>query len=259
MKGQILTHDLTGLNQFPVHGSTYTSLLFFCYFWTFLFYTQMRFTDSFEARGKRKKLVEEIRSKGITDERVLAAIDKIPRHYFMDPAFLNHAYQDKAFPISSGQTISQPYTVAFQTQLLNVERNSKILEIGTGSGYQAAILVEMGARVFTIERQRDLYQKARKMMSALGYEASFFFGDGYLGKPAYSPYDGILLTAAADSVPETLLSQLAIGGRLVAPVGNKVSQEMTLVVRRGEEDFEYSRHGYFAFVPMLPGVVNDKK
>ena len=219
----------------------------------------MRFTDSFEARGKRKKLVEEIRGKGITDERVLEAVNKVPRHYFMDPAFLNHAYQDKAFPISSGQTISQPYTVAFQTQLLRVEKKSKILEIGTGSGYQAAILVEMGARVFTIERHRELYQKARKMMSALGYEASYFFGDGYLGKPAYSPYDGILLTAATDQVPETLLRQLAIGGRLVAPVGSMNSQEMTLVIRKGEEEFEYSKHGYFAFGPMLPGVVNDKK
>jgi len=219
----------------------------------------MRFNDSFEARGKRKKLVDEIRSKGITDERVLEAVNKVPRHWFMDAAFLNHAYQDKAFPISSGQTISQPYTVAFQTQLLMVEKNSKILEIGTGSGYQAAILVEMGARVYSIERHRDLYQKARKMMSALGYEASYFFGDGYLGKPAYSPYDGILLTAATDQIPETLLRQLAIGGRLVAPVGSRNSQEMTLVIRKGEEEFEYSRHGYFAFVPMLPGVVNDKK
>ncbi|MFO7575612.1 MAG: protein-L-isoaspartate(D-aspartate) O-methyltransferase [Bacteroidales bacterium] len=219
----------------------------------------MGFNDSFEARGKRKKLVDEIRSKGITDERVLEAVNKVPRHYFMDPAFLNHAYQDKAFPISSGQTISQPYTVAFQTQLLRVEKKSKILEIGTGSGYQAAILVEMGARVFTIERHRELYQKARKMMAALGYEASYFFGDGYLGKLSYSPYDGILLTAATDQIPETLLRQLAIGGRLVAPVGNRNSQEMTLVIRKGEDEFEYSNHGYFAFVPMLPGVVNDKK
>lgn len=219
----------------------------------------MHFSDSFEAKGKRKKLVEEIRSKGITDERVLDAIGKVPRHYFMDRAFLNHAYQDKAFPISSGQTISQPYTVAFQTQLLMVGKNSKILEIGTGSGYQAAILVEMGARVYTIERHRDLYQKARKMLSSLGYEANYYFGDGYLGKPSYSPFDGILLTAAADEVPETLLCQLAIGGRLVAPVGGRSTQEMTLVLRRGEDDFEYSRHGSFVFVPMLPGVVNDKK
>ena len=185
--------------------------------------------DSFEAKGKRKKLVDEIRAKGIYDENVLEAMNKVPRHVFMDRAFLNHAYQDKAFPISSGQTISQPYTVAFQTQLLQVKKRSKILEIGTGSGYQAAVLLEMGARVYSIERHRDLYQKARKMLTELKYEGHFFFGDGYLGKPQYGPYDGILLTAGADEIPETLLSQLAIGGRLVAPVGDRSTQVMTMV------------------------------
>ena len=216
-------------------------------------------TDSFEAKGKRKKLVEEIRSKGITDENVLEAIYRVPRHYFMDPAFLHHAYQDKAFPISSGQTISQPYTVAFQTELLQVSKRSKILEIGTGSGYQAAVLLEMGARVYTIERHRELYQKARKMLVSMGYEAHYFLGDGYVGKPEYGPYDGILLTAAAPKVPEALLSQLAIGGRLVAPLGDRSTQVMNLVVRKGENDFEYSTHGYFSFVPMLPGVVNNRE
>ncbi|MBE0675207.1 MAG: protein-L-isoaspartate(D-aspartate) O-methyltransferase [Bacteroidales bacterium] len=214
--------------------------------------------DTFEAKGRRQKLVEEIRSKGITDENVLNAINKIPRHFFMDPAFLSHAYQDKAFPISSGQTISQPYTVAFQTQLLRVSRRSKILEIGTGSGYQAAILLEMGAKVYTIERQRELYQKARKMITSLGYEAHFFFGDGYKGKPNYGPFDGIILTAATEEIPECLLSQLSTGGRLVAPVGDKTTQTMTLVERKGENDYDYTTHGYFAFVPMLPGVVNNR-
>lgn len=213
-------------------------------------------TDSFEAKGKRMRLVEEIRGKGITDESVLNAIARVPRHFFMDPAFLHHAYQDKAFPISSGQTISQPYTVAFQTQMLQVKPGSRILEIGTGSGYQAAILAEIGAKVYTIERHRDLYQKARKMVLSLGYEADFFYGDGYLGKPNHAPFDGILLTAAAGEIPAALLPQLAIGGRLVAPVGGSSTQVMTLVVRRGEDDYEQTTHGYFAFVPMLPGVVN---
>lgn len=213
-------------------------------------------TDSFEAKGKRMRLVEEIRGKGITDESVLNAIARVPRHFFMDPAFLHHAYQDKAFPISSGQTISQPYTVAFQTQMLQVKPGSRILEIGTGSGYQAAILAEIGAKVYTIERHRDLYQKARKMVLSLGYEADFFYGDGYLGKPNHAPFDGILLTAAAGEIPAALLPQLAIGGRLVAPVGGSSTQVMTLVVRRGEDDYEQTTHGYFVFVPMLPGVVN---
>jgi protein-L-isoaspartate(D-aspartate) O-methyltransferase len=214
--------------------------------------------DDFEARGKRKKLVVELRQKGITDEEVLRAIDTIPRHLFMDPAFLNHAYTDKAFPISSGQTISQPYTVAVQTTLLQVKKRDKILEVGTGSGYQAAILAEMGAKVYTIERYRELYLKAQQTMSALGYTADFFYGDGHAGKPQYGPYDGIVITAAAKEIPETLLKQLRIGGRLVVPLGDKDSQIMTLVSREGEDSFEYSSHGCFMFVPMLKGIVNKK-
>ena len=170
-------------------------------------------TDSFEAKGKRKKLVAELRAKGIIDEEVLRAIDTVPRHLFMDPAFLIHAYIDKAFPISSGQTISQPYTVAVQTSLLKVKKRDKILEIGTGSGYQAAILAEMGAKVYTIERYRDLFLKAQRTLTSLGYSADFFFGDGYEGKPQYGPFDGILITAAAPEVPEKLLTQLKIGGK----------------------------------------------
>jgi protein-L-isoaspartate(D-aspartate) O-methyltransferase len=184
------------------------------------------------------------------------AIDTVPRHVFMDPAFLAHAYVDKAFPISSGQTISQPYTVAVQTSLLKVKKRDKILEIGTGSGYQAAILAEMGAKVYTIERFRELYLKAQATLASLGYSADFFYDDGHAGKPQYGPYDGIVITAATTEIPETLLTQLKTGGRLVAPVGNNSSQVMTLVVRKGENDFEYTSHGYYVFVPMLKGKAN---
>ncbi|NLV20018.1 MAG: protein-L-isoaspartate O-methyltransferase, partial [Bacteroidetes bacterium] len=173
-------------------------------------------------------------------------------------AFLIHAYVDKAFPIASGQTISQPYTVAMQTSLLEVRKRSKILEIGTGSGYQAAVLLEMGARVYTIERFRELYLKAQSTLTSLGYSADFFYGDGYEGKPQYGPYDGIILTAATEKIPETLLKQLKTGGRLVAPVGSNDSQVMTLVTKKGEDNYEYSTHGLFVFVPMLKGTVNGK-
>ncbi len=214
--------------------------------------------DSFEAKGKRKKLVDELRQKGITDEEVLRAINTVPRHLFMDPAFLVHAYTDKAFPISSGQTISQPYTVAIQTSLLKVKKRDRILEIGTGSGYQAAILAEMGAKVYTIERYRDLYQKAQEILTELGYNIDFFYGDGYEGKLQYGPFDGIVITAAAPSIPEKLPGQLKVGGRLVVPVGTSDSQVMTVVERTGADSFEYSDHGHFVFVPMLKGTVNGK-
>jgi protein-L-isoaspartate(D-aspartate) O-methyltransferase len=214
--------------------------------------------DTFEAKGKRKKLVAELRKKGITDEDVLRAIDTVPRHLFMDPAFLIHAYVDKAFPISAGQTISQPYTVAVQSSLLRVKRRDKILEIGTGSGYQAAVLAEMGAKVFTIERYRELYLKAQSILTSLGYSVDFFYGDGYLGKPLYGPFDGIIITAAAPEVPEALLHQLKTGGRLVVPVGNSGSQTMTVIERTGPDSFDHSEHGSFVFVPMLKGTVNGK-
>jgi len=213
--------------------------------------------DDFEAKGKRKKLVEGLRKKGINDEEVLRAINTVPRHLFMDPAFLIHAYVDKAFPITSGQTISQPYTVAVQTSLLQIKRRDKILEIGTGSGYQAAILAEMGAKVYTIERYRELYVKARMTLGSLGYPAEFFYGDGYEGKPQYGPYDGIIITAAAKEVPDTLLRQLKTGGRLVVPMGDSSSQVMTLVRRTGADAFDYSYHGNFVFVPLLRGTVNE--
>jgi protein-L-isoaspartate(D-aspartate) O-methyltransferase len=213
-------------------------------------------TDIFEAKGKRKKLVAELRQKGISDEEVLRAIDTVPRHLFMDPAFLIHAYVDKAFPITSGQTISQPYTVAVQTSLLRVKKRDKILEIGTGSGYQAAILAEMGAKVYTIERFRELFIKAQRTLISLGYSIEFFYGDGYEGKPLYGPYDGIIITAAATEVPPALLQQLKIGGRLVIPLGGTGSQIMTLVERTGINNYVYSGHGDYIFVPMLKGIVN---
>ena len=212
--------------------------------------------DDFEARGKRKKLVAELRKKGISDEEVLKAINVVPRHVFMDHAFLIHAYVDKAFPISSGQTISQPYTVAIQTSLLQVKKRDKILEIGTGSGYQAAILAEMGSKVYTVERFRELYVKAQQTLASLGYSADFFYGDGYEGKPQYGPFDGIIITAAIKEIPETLLKQLRLGGKLVAPVGNNDCQVMTLVKRDGEDAFTSTTHGSFIFVPMLRLTVN---
>ena len=215
-------------------------------------------TDSFEAKGKRKKLVADLRQKGIVDEEVLRAIDTVPRHLFMDPAFLIHAYVDKAFPITSGQTISQPYTVAIQTSLLKVKRRDKVLEIGTGSGYQAAILAEMGVKVYTIERFRDLFIKAQQTLTSLGYSVDFFYGDGYEGKQQYGPFDGIIVTAAAHEVPEQLLQQLKTGGRLVIPLGTSDSQVMTVVEKTGDDDFTYSDHGNFIFVPMLKGTINGK-
>ncbi len=216
----------------------------------------MMIEESFEAKGKRKRLIEELRTKGINDERVLDAMGKVPRHLFMDDAFLRHAYQDKAFPIAANQTISQPYTVAVQTMLLKVGKRDKVLEVGTGSGYQAAVLAEMGVRVCTIERQRELYRKAQVMLGDLGYRIHFFLGDGYEGQPQYGPYDGIIITAATAEVPDKLLRQLRTGGRLVVPKGDRDSQVMTLYVRRGEDDYEITTHGYFVFVPLLRGIAN---
>ncbi len=213
-------------------------------------------TESYEAKGLRKRLVEGLKIKGITDEEVLRAVNAVPRHLFMDPAFLNHAYVDKAFPISSGQTISQPYTVAVQTSLLQANKRDKVLEIGTGSGYQAAILAEMGVKVYTIERYRELFIKAQKIVTSLGYNVNFFFGDGFEGKPQYGPYDGILITAAAKSVPDTLLGQLKTGGRLVVPLGGRDVQVMTVITRKDNDNYEYTSHGNFVFVPMLRGTIN---
>jgi protein-L-isoaspartate(D-aspartate) O-methyltransferase len=210
--------------------------------------------DTFRHKGLRRKLVETVRSKGISDERVLNDLHTVPRHLFMESSFINFSYQDQAFPIGAGQTISQPYTVAFQTQLLDIKPNDKILEIGTGSGYQTAILLELGARVYTIERQKELYLKAQELLGKLGYKPHFFFGDGMEGKPAYGPYDKILITAAADEVPEKLLQQLKIGGIIVVPVGGRFSQSMMKIVRTSDTEYNKTSHGAFVFVPLLKGT-----
>jgi protein-L-isoaspartate(D-aspartate) O-methyltransferase len=210
-------------------------------------------TDSYRHKGLRKKLVETIREKGIKDQRILDAVGKVPRHLFMDSGFVEFAYRDQAFPIGSGQTISQPYTVAFQTELLQVEKHDKVLEVGTGSGYQCAILLELGAKVYTIERQRELYLKSRALLNKLGYKPYFFYGDGYLGQPRFAPFDKILITAGAPEIPQDLLKQLKVGGRMVVPVGGGGGQVMMAVDRISEDEFKESQHGYFAFVPMIKG------
>ncbi len=207
--------------------------------------------DSYKHKGLRKKLVEEIRRKGINDERILSAIEKIPRHYFMDSSFESFAYQDKPFPIGAGQTISQPYTVAFQTELLEIQPKDKVLEIGTGSGYQASILLEMGARVYTIERHRNLYNKAKKTLEKMGYSPKIFYGDGSKGLPAYTPFDKILVTAAAPEIPKELMKQLSVGGIMVVPVGTGDTQIMKQIRKKDKDNFIDTSCGYFRFVPML--------
>ena len=207
--------------------------------------------DTYRHQGKRQQLVKTVKKKGITDEKVLAAIGKIPRHLFMDSSFEDHAYQDKAFPIAADQTISQPYTVAFQTELLEVKKGEKILEIGTGSGYQTAVLCELGAKVYSIERQRELYKKTKTFLSKIGYRPKHLsFGDGYKGLPEYAPFDKIIVTAGAPEVPKDLLGQLKVGGRLVIPVGTDV-QTMTLFIRKSAKEFDKKEFGAFRFVPLL--------
>ena len=207
--------------------------------------------DTFKHKGLRQQLVSILKNKGINDDSVLNAIGKVPRHLFMDSGFLDHAYQDKAFPIAADQTISQPYTVAFQTELLQVKKEAKILEIGTGSGYQTAVLCELGAKVYSIERQLELFKKTSAFLPKLGYRAKkLVFGDGYKGLIEEAPFDGIIVTAGAPFVPKPLLSQLKIGGRLVIPVGEDV-QIMTLFIRNGDKEFEQHEFGEFRFVPLL--------
>jgi len=206
----------------------------------------------------RNQLVATIERKGITDKKVLEAISKIPRHLFMDSSFVDFAYQDKPFPIGADQTISQPFTVAFQTELLKVKPGDKILEIGTGSGYQAAVLIELKAQVYSIERQKELYTRVKKFLPSVGYvPKKLIYGDGYLGLPEEAPFDGIIVTAGAPEVPKALLSQLKIGGRLVIPVGDDV-QVMTLFIRTSEKSFEKHEFGDFRFVPMLKEKSNNR-
>ncbi len=212
--------------------------------------------DTFKHKGQRKKLVESLFKKGITDKNVLQVINNVPRHLFMQSEFEEFAYKDQAFPIACEQTISQPYTVAFQTQLLNISKGDKILEIGTGSGYQAAILLEMGAKVYSIERQRPLFLSAQIILNKFNYKIDLFYGDGYIGKQAFMPYDKILITAGAPYIPTELLKQLKIGGMLVAPVGGNNMQAMTSVTKIGKNDYNKKEHGSFVFVPLLKGTSN---
>lgn len=207
--------------------------------------------DTFKHKGMRNQLADTLIKKGIVDTKVLDAIRTIPRHLFLNSGFEDHAYQDKAFPIGASQTISQPYTVAFQTQLLELEPESKVLEIGTGSGYQTAILLELKAKVYTIERQNELFKKTKLFFNKMGYRPKkMIFGDGYKGLADEAPFDGIVVTAGAPETPKSLLSQLKVGGRLVIPVGIQ-DQEMTLYIRKSEKEFEKKTFGNFRFVPML--------
>ena len=219
------------------------------YFW---FELNLNFLlDTFAHKGKRKQLVEILVKKGITNKKVLNAIGTIPRHLFMDSGFVDHAYIDKAFPIGADQTISQPFTVAKQTELLNLEKGSKILEIGTGSGFQTAVLIEMGMHVFSIERQNELFKKTKLFLPKLGYRAKkLIFGDGYKGFKEEAPFDGIVVTAGAPFVPKPLMSQLKIGGRLVIPIGSE-NQIMTLITRISQTEFKKEEFGEFRFVPLL--------
>lgn len=213
-------------------------------------------TDTYRHQGMRRKLVEDIRHKGIKNQGILDAIGTIPRHLFLDSSFVEFAYQDKPFPIGSGQTISQPYTVGFMTELLEVEKGHKILEVGTGSGYQACVLLLLGAKVYSIERQKQLYMKTKAFLPTIGFKPHLFFGDGYKGLPAFAPFDSIIVTAGAPEVPEGLLPQLKPGGRLVIPVGDH-TQTMIRVVRTGEEEYRRENHGTFRFVPLLKDKAND--
>ncbi|WP_297695988.1 protein-L-isoaspartate(D-aspartate) O-methyltransferase [uncultured Eudoraea sp.] len=207
--------------------------------------------DTFKHRGMRNKLVDIIAAKNIKNKNVLDAIRAVPRHLFMDSSFEDHAYQDKAFPIAADQTISQPYTVAFQTELLELNPGDKILEIGTGSGYQTAVLLKLKAKVFTIERQLELFKKTSIFFKKMGYRPKkFIFGDGYKGLPDEAPFEGIIVTAGAPEIPKALLSQLKIGGKLVIPVGLD-DQIMTRIIRNSEKEFERQEFGSFRFVPLL--------
>ena len=214
--------------------------------------------DSYRHKGMRRSLVEELKNKGISDENVLNAINAVPRHVFLDSSFLNFAYQDKAFPIGSGQTISQPFTVAFQSSLLEIKKNMKVLEIGTGSGYQACVLAEMGAKVFSIERQRKLYTKTKAFLAEFPYRIKMFLGDGNKGLPTYGPFDRIIITAAAPEIPQALVDQLKVGGMMVIPLcENEEHQTMLRLTKQEDGTLKREEHGDFRFVPMLKGVGED--
>lgn len=212
--------------------------------------------DSYRHKGLRGKLIKVLREKGIMDEKVLDAMSLIPRHLFLDNAFEEWAYKDVAFPIGSEQTISQPYTVAFQSQLLEIKKGMKVLEIGTGSGYQACVLAELKAKVYSIERQQSLFIKTSKLLPEIGYNSiRTLFGDGYLGAPKFAPFDRIIITASCPEIPDALKEQLAIGGKLVAPLGTQEKQTMVRLTRLSEFEYDLEPFGKFAFVPFLKGVV----
>lgn len=210
--------------------------------------------DTYRHKGLRKKLAETVRNKGIKDERVIAAIEKIPRHLFLDEAFVSYAYHDTAFKIGEGQTISQPFTVAYQTELLECEKTDRVLEIGTGSGYQACILGELVEKVYTIERYEQLFKRAKGIIRYLGYRnVKTFHGDGYQGLPAFAPYDKILITAAAPEIPEALKNQLKVGGYLVLPYGQGPTQVMMRLIKNGDGSFKSEKFSHFKFVPLVKG------
>jgi protein-L-isoaspartate(D-aspartate) O-methyltransferase len=210
-----------------------------------------KFIDNYREKGARKRLVELLKKKGIEDEQVLQAINKVPRHFFFDETFWNQAYKDIAFPIGEGQTISQPYTVAYQSELLHIHKGQKVLEIGTGCGYQTCVLLELGANVFTIERQEKLYERTIQVLPYMGYRPHFFLGDGSKGIEAHAPYDKIIVTAGAPTVPEVLLRQLNVGGLLVIPVGDEKEQKMITILKVAENDYEKVVLDTFRFVPLV--------
>lgn len=207
--------------------------------------------DSYRHRGMRRVLVNKIKAKGIAHQAVLEAIGKVPRHFFFENAFLEHAYEDKAFPIGHGQTISQPYTVAFQSSILRIEEGTNVLEIGTGSGYQACVLMEMGATVYTIEVSKPLFERTRKFLPKMGYNPKFFLGDGSKGLKAFAPFDRIIVTAGAPFVPQSLVDQLAPGGILVIPVGDNKIQKMIEIRKSAEGKIKQIEHDNFSFVPLV--------
>jgi protein-L-isoaspartate(D-aspartate) O-methyltransferase len=211
-----------------------------------------KYIDNYREKGARKRLVDLLEKKGIQDQEVLKAIGTVPRHYFFAETFWNQAYKDIAFPIGEGQTISQPYTVAYQTELLHIRKGDKVLEIGTGSGYQTCVLLEMGATVYTIERQEKLYEKTKYVLpEKMGYKAHFFCGDGSIGIAQHAPYDKIIVTAGAPTVPDVLLKQLKIGGILVIPVGDEDTQKMVTILKVAEHDYEKIVLDTFRFVPLV--------
>lgn len=212
-------------------------------------------SDHYKHRGMRQQLVKKLRAKGIRDEKVLDAISQVPRHVFVDRAFEDHIYNDRPFSIGANQTISHPYTVAFQTQLLQVCKGDKVLEVGTGSGYQACVLAHMGAKVYSIERQKSLFDYTSTLLPKIGYgQIRTLFGDGYKGAPRFAPYDKIIVTCGATEIPKALLEQLAIGGKMVIPVGFENQQEMFLITRISKTKFTKDKYGVFAFVPFLKGT-----